>query len=188
MNSIRINKLLVLLFILYVAFIASACAQTYAAKNIKLTIFSSTPLEDIKAASNSASGILIASTQEIAVQVAIRSLSFDKKLMQEHFNENYMESDKHPTAKFKGVIEPKIDWKKDGEYTVYAKGNLNVHGIDKPRNITGKLSIKNGVVSLSSNFDVACEAHQIKIPSLMFAKIAEVIKVTIQGTFIPLNR
>ncbi|WP_316769309.1 YceI family protein [Pedobacter frigiditerrae] len=185
---ISIKTKYLILFVLAFSYTISANAQTFVGKNIKVNIFSSTPVEDIKAASSSGAAVLIAQKQELAVQVNIKSLEFDKKLMQEHFNENYMESDKYPTAKFKGVISPKIDWTTDGEYNVNAKGTLSVHGVDQARNITGKLAIRNGVVSLYSNFDVVCAAHQIKIPSLVFTKIAEVIKVTIQGTLNPLNK
>ena len=108
--------------------------------------------------------------------------------MQEHFNENYMESEKYPLAKFKGVIEPKIDFTKDGEYSVMAKGILNVHGVDQPRTINGKIVIKNGVVNLNSNFNVACDAHKIKIPKLVFTKIAEIIQVKVQGDLNLLNK
>lgn len=177
-----------LLFILSITCSISANAQTFISKNIKVNIFSSTPVEDIKAASTSGTAVLIAQKQEFAVQVTIKTLEFDKKLMQEHFNENYMESDKYPVAKFKGTISPKIDWTKDGEYNVMAKGTLTVHGVDQPRSVAGKLTIKNGAINLYSTFDVACAAHQIKIPSLVFTKIAEIIKVTIQGTLTPLNK
>lgn len=167
--------------------IQQVSAQTYTAKNIKFNIFSSTPIEDIKAVSYTGVAVLVAQKQEINIQVAIKSFEFDKKLMQEHFNENYMESDKYPLAKFKGVIEPKIDWTKDGEYTVTAKGTLTVHGVDQARTITGKITLKNGLVSLNSAFNVACVAHQIKIPSLMFAKIAEIIQIKVQGNLNLLN-
>lgn len=187
MISIK-NSRYLLLVLLYLAFIYAASAQTFVGKNIKVNIFSSTPVEDIKAASSNGTAALVAQKQELAVQVIIKSLEFDKKLMQEHFNENYMESDKYPTAKFKGIISPKVDWTKDGDYNVTAKGILTVHGVDQPRSINGKLTIKNGVTNLYASFDVACAAHEIKIPSLVFTKIAEVIKVTIQGTLTPLNK
>jgi polyisoprenoid-binding protein YceI len=185
MISIKNNKwILAGLFCIAITF--SANAQTYVGKNIKVGIFSSTPVEDIKAVSNT--GIAVLAKQEIAVQVAIKSLEFDKKLMQEHFNENYMESDKFPNAKFKGIIDQKIDYTKDGEYMVTAKGILNVHGVDQARTINGKIAIKSGAVSLYATFDVACKSHGIKIPTIVFAKIAEVIKVTINGTLTPLNK
>lgn len=181
MISIRISKLIILL-LLYFAFIISACAQQYSGKNIGVTIFSSTPIEDIKASSIGGTAVLLTQTQELAIQVPIKSLTFDKKLMQEHFNENYMESDKYPTAKFKGALTPTVDWNKPGEYQVMATGTLTVHGVSKARKIAGRVIIKNGMITLVSNFDVACADHNIKIPSLVFTKIAEVIKVNIQGT------
>lgn len=186
MNSTKKSKLL-LAMLCCLSLIQQVSAQTYTSKAIKFNIFSSTPIEDIKAVSYTGVAVLGAQKQEITIQVAIKSLEFDKKLMQEHFNENYMESDKYPLAKFKGVIEPKIDWTKDGEYNVTAKGTLTVHGVDQARAITGKISLKNGVASLNSTFNVACAAHQIKIPSLMFTKIAEVIQVKVQGNLNPLN-
>lgn len=187
MNSVKKSKLIIALLLSMVAFVATGRAQTYTGKNIKFNIFSSTPIEDIKAVSYTGVAVLNAQKQEIAIQVVIKSLEFDKKLMQEHFNENYMESDKYPLAKFKGVIEPKIDWTKDGEYTVTAKGILTVHGVDQQRTINGKITIKNKVASISSAFNVACADHQIKIPSLMFTKIAEVIQIKIQGNLNPIN-
>jgi len=186
MISIK-NKKLVLAVCCCLGFVLQGSAQTLIGKNIKVNLFSSTPVEDIKASSTTGSAVLVTQTQELAVQVSIKSLTFDKKLMQEHFNENYMESDKYPLAKFKGTITPKIDWTKDGEYPVSAKGTLSVHGVDQPRSINGKITIKNGIISIESNFEVACATHQIKIPRLVFTKIAEVIQLKVSGTLTPLK-
>jgi len=165
----------------------SSKAQNYIAGNITTNLFSSTPVEDIKAQSNKTNAVIISKTGEVAFQIPIKSFEFDKKLMQEHFNENYMESDKYPNAFFKGNIEPNINWAKDGEYNVNVKGNLTVHGISKPRTIPGKITIKNGTASIFASFDVACSAHNIEIPTLVFAKIAKVINVRISGTLNPKN-
>jgi polyisoprenoid-binding protein YceI len=181
MISIKNSKLLMAV-IFCAAFSLQSSAQTFVGKNMKLTIFSSTPIEDIRAASNSVSGVLISKTQELAVQIPIKSLDFEKKLMQEHFNENYMESDKFPMAKFKGIISPVIDFTKDGTYAVSVKGVLNVHGIEQARTISGNINIKNGSVGIASSFDVATANHKIEIPKLVFAKIAEIIKINITGT------
>ncbi|MCY1515550.1 hypothetical protein D9M68_501390 [compost metagenome] len=157
-------------------------AQTYTAKEVKINIFSSTPIEDIKAVSYNGVAVITAPKQEISIQLPVKSFEFDKKLMQEHFNENYMESDKYPFARFKGVIEPKIDWTKEGDYEIYVKGTLTIHGVEKARTIKGKITIRKGTVSISTQFEVACAAHHIKIPGIMFTKIAEVIQVRVQGT------
>ncbi len=186
MISIKNSKLLIAV-IFGAAFSLQSSAQNFVGKNMKLTIFSSTPIEDIRAASNSVSAVLISKTQELAVQIPIKSLEFDRKLMQEHFNENYMESDKFPMAKFKGIIAPTVDFTKDGNHAVTVKGILNVHGIDQVRTISGNLNIKNGNIDISSSFDVATANHKIEIPKLVFTKIAEVIKIKITGTLILLK-
>ncbi|WP_316791748.1 YceI family protein [Pedobacter frigoris] len=164
-----------------------AAAQTYAGKNIRVGIFSSTPLEDIKAATDQCSGVIIGKTKEIAIQVPIKTLEFDKKLMQEHFNENYMESDQYPYAKFKGVIAQQIDFGKDGDYTVVVNGTLSVHGVDQKRSIPGKISIKNGMIQINTEFKVACADHHIKIPKLVFTKIAEQITIKVDGKLNPIK-
>jgi polyisoprenoid-binding protein YceI len=161
----------------------NAVAQTYTSKNIKLALYSSTPLEDIRAATDKCTGVIIKESREIAFQVAVKSFEFDRKLMQEHFNENYMESDKYPQAKFKGLLDQQIDWNKDGIYNVTVTGMLTVHGIDKKRTVPGKISISNGQVEVSTEFKVACVDHGIKIPKLVFTKIAEQINIKVSGKF-----
>jgi hypothetical protein len=156
-------------------------AQTYAGKNIHVSLFSSTPLENIRAASENGTAVLIAATREIVVQVPVKSLEFDRKLMQEHFNENYMESDRFPYAKFKGIINEQVDFAKDGEYDVTVNGILSVHGVDQKRSIPGKINIRAGVVQIGTAFTVACASHKIKIPTLVFTKIAEQISIKATG-------
>lgn len=159
----------------------NAAAQNYTGKNVKVRLFSSTPVEDIRAVNVRASAVLIGKTQEILVQVPIRGFEFDKRLMQEHFNENYMESDKYPVAKFKGTISPAIDFNKNGTYEVTVAGVFNVHGVDKARNIPGKLVVNGASVQLFTEFKVACADHQIKIPILIITKVAEVINIKVEG-------
>ncbi|GGI22543.1 YceI family protein [Pedobacter mendelii] len=181
MNNLKKTcKLLVFSITLFLSF--SIQAQNYVGTNVKVNLFSSTPIEDIKAQSNKTNAVIISKTGEVAFQIPIKSFEFEKKLMQEHFNENYMESDKYPTASFKGAVEPNISWTKDGDYPVLAKGSLTVHGITKPRTISGNIKVQNGTISISTSFDVACVDHNIEIPMLVFTKIAKVINVKINGT------
>lgn len=156
-------------------------AQTYTSKDIRVSIFSSTPLEDIRALTDKSSGVVVGKTKEIIIQVPIKTLVFDKKLMQEHFNENYMESDKYPYAKFKGIIMQPIDFSKDGDYPVVVNGILSVHGIHQKRSLPGKISIQNGIMQIITEFKVACTDHHIKIPKLVFTKIAEEISIKVDG-------
>lgn len=158
-------------------------AKVFATKSAELTLFSEAPMENIEAVSKNAYGILNTDNGEIQFGVSIRSFRFKKSLMQEHFNENYMESDKYPAAKFKGKINIPIDLSRDGEYQVIASGDLEVHGVTKKRAISGKIRVIDGRIEISSAFDVKCQDHNIKIPALVFKNIAETIRITLKGTF-----
>ncbi len=157
--------------------------SVFVTKNAELTLFSEAPMENIEAVSRSAYGVVNLNDGEIQFGVSIRSFQFRKSLMREHFNENYMESDKFPAAKFKGKLNTPVDISKDGEYPVTATGDLEVHGITKRRSVSGIIKVLNGKLELYSAFDVKCQDHNIKIPSLVFKNIAETIRITLKGTF-----
>jgi polyisoprenoid-binding protein YceI len=180
---IKKSQILVLLtLVFFLMHCIAAKAQSYVSNQVRNSLFSSTPIEDIKAASTKTSAVLLSKTGEFAFQVPIKSFEFEKRLMQEHFNENYLESDQFPTASFKGNIDPNINWQKDAEYNTVAKGTLTIHGVSKARNMPAKIIIKNGSATILANFEVACADHDIKIPSLVFTKIAKVIQVKVNGT------
>ncbi|MGY0038448.1 hypothetical protein [Pedobacter sp. NJ-S-72] len=98
-------------------------------KNAAVSFFSSTVMEDIEGKSNTASSVINSQSREIIFKVSNTSFQFKKKLMQEHFNENYMESDRFPFSKFSGKITDDIDLSKDGNYTVNVEGNLDIHTV-----------------------------------------------------------
>ncbi len=173
---------------LFLAISSTLFAQNFGTKNAKVVIFSSTPIEDVKAVTDKGAGVLIAKSKEIVFQIPIKSFVFGKGLMQEHFNENYMESDKFPYAKFKGNIQEDLDLSKEGIISVTVKGTLNVHGIDKPRTIPGQIEIKDGNLRVTTSFDVACIDHNIKIPRLVITKVAEVIKVSFDALLNSLSK
>lgn len=174
LNKIFLGSLLSLLQL-------NLSAQNYTGKNVKVRLFSSTPVEDIRAVNVKASAVIIGKTREILVQVPIRGFEFDKKLMQEHFNENYMESDKYPFAKFKGTIDPSVDFNKNGAYDVTVPGILSVHGVDKKRSIRGKLVVNGSTLQIFTEFRVSCADHQIEIPTLIITKVAEIINIKVDG-------
>ena len=104
--------------------------------------------------------------------------------MQEHFNENYLESDEFPTAVLDMVIAENLDFTKDGSYDVTLTGTLDMHGVKQPREIKGKLTIKNGApVNATADFEVKLVDHKIKIPKAVIMNIAEKIKVDVDFTF-----
>ncbi len=176
--------------IILLVFIAIISLNLYAqdiqqSKAINVKFFSSAPLEDIEAITKNGTSVLTLSKNEFFFLVPIKSFSFKSSLMQEHFNENYMESDKYPDARFSGKINETIDWKKDGTYPVTVTGKLSIHGVNKERTINGTVIIKNGIISIQSKFDVSCKEHEIKIPSMMTEKIAEVVAVSVDGAYAP---
>ena len=161
-------------------------AQKQVAKNAKINLFSATALEDIDGTSNTSVSAINTSNNAIYFKCVITSINFDKALMQEHFNENYLESDKYPTAEFTGKIVDAIDWSKDGLYNVSVSGELSVHGITKNYNsITATIKITNGKVSGNAVFNVKCADHKIDIPKLLTKNIAEVIKITVTANYEP---
>jgi len=155
----------------------------YICKNAKITFYSSAPIEDIRAESTSGASVFNPVTGELDFSVAIHSFQFEKSLMQEHFNSDYMESDKFPRATFKGKIKEHVDVTKDGTYPVEASGELTVHGVTKPRTIQGIISVKNQILTISSEFMVKCGDHRIIIPQIVFHHIAESIKINVLATY-----
>ena len=160
-----------------------ATPDFYVCKNAKVNLFSSAPVEDIAATSTRATSVFNATTGELAFKIPINSFVFPKGLMEEHFNSEYMESDKYPVATFNGRVQERIDISKDGVWPVTVTGDLTVHGVTKPRTVTGKLTVKNGALSMESEFMVRCADHNIKIPQIVFHNIAETIKINVWANY-----
>ncbi|QKJ29933.1 YceI family protein [Mucilaginibacter mali] len=163
--------------------ISQAGGDLYTCKNAAISIYSKAPIEDIEAKTANGTSVYNAATGDMAFSVPVKSFKFQKSLMQEHFNENYMESDKYPNATFKGKVQEHPDLSKDGTYNVNATGDLEVHGVKQTRTIPGTLTVKGGVVSLNTEFMVKCADHKITIPTLVFHNIAESIKVQVSATY-----
>ena len=143
---------------------------------------SDAPLELIKATSSELRGIIETDKKEFAFSVSIKSLQgFNSSVQKEHFNENYLESDKYPTAVFKGKIIEDVDFTKNNTFSVRAKGILTVHGIPKERIIKSDLTIRNGIISIRSNFTVLLADHNIPIPKVVHEKLASEIKVDVNA-------
>jgi len=162
----------------------TANAQQFLARAGEVSFFSTTPVEDITANSKQMSCILDASTGAFAFQMPIRSFHFEKALMEEHFNENYLESAKFPNATFKGNF---TDWNaaalKDGKpHTVQARGELTIHGVTVQRTISGTVTWKDGKWMMQTQFTVTPSAHEIVIPDMVKEKIAKEIRVNVNAT------
>lgn len=168
-----------LLLVALMAFAFSASAQKiYKGKKTKVDFYSYTPLENIEATDTVATTLLNSKDGTVVAKIAVKSFHFPNSLMEEHFNENYMETSKYPNATFAGKIQETIDYTKDGTYSVTMKGKLNVHGVEKERTIPGTLVIKGGKVTIDCKFDIKLADHNITVPEAVGQKIADTIKVT----------
>lgn len=162
-----------------------AQAQKLITKTGHVWFYSKTPLEEVEAHNRQAVSTLDPSTGEMAFMLLIKSFEFKRALMQEHFNENYMESEKYPKASFKGKITnlDKIDFKKDGVYNTEVSGDMTIHNVTKALSAKGTLEVKGGTVVASSKFFTTPHEWDIEIPSVVEDKIAKQIEVTVEATY-----
>lgn len=178
-------KKVILLFLVGLSTITTA--QIYKGKQdaSSISFFSKSPLEDIDATSKKVTVVIKTTTNDIQFAVPMISFKFPKPLMEEHFNENYVESTKYPTCIFKGKIQEQIDFTKDGEYKVNVKGTLDLHGVSKEMEATGTITVKGTELIVASAFKIKVADYNIKVPSLYVQNIAEVIDVKVNATLEP---
>jgi polyisoprenoid-binding protein YceI len=165
-------------------------AQKYFTREGHVSFHSDASLEKIEAHNKTATSVLDAATGKMEFAVLIKAFQFEKALMQEHFNENYMESDKFPKASFKGEIAnaSKVNFSKDGEYPVKVKGDMTIHGVTKPVEADGFIRVKSGKISAASSFNVAVADYNIEVPSVVRDNIAKEVRVDIDVNFEPFTK
>jgi len=176
-------KRLILLTVLTLAF-GTLSAQKFMLSEGFVQFYSKATLEDIKAINKKTSGLFNIETGGVAFIIPVNQFQFEKKLMQEHFNEKYMESDKFPNASFAGTIR-EFDIGKSGEQMVVAKGQLTIHGVTQPVEVKGVAEKQGDIISLRAVFMVRLEDYKVKIPQLMWQNIAEQVEVTVDVRFKP---
>ncbi len=182
MKTLNQNRRFVFSFLLMILMSAGSFAQgTYFTRSGYVKFFSTTPMEDILAQNYKVTSVLDASTGKLEFAVLIKGFEFEKALMQEHFNENYMESGKYSKSTFKGAINDfdKLDINSIGENNVTVTGDLTIHGVTKKVTIAGTVENKDGKLNLSSVFKVKPEDYNIKIPGAVKSKIAKELDVTV---------
>lgn len=170
-----------LLFAIVLLFSNSIQAQKYFTRTGNIVFSSDTPMEKIEASNQKATSVLDVKTGRIEFAVLIKAFQFEKALMQEHFNENYMDSDNFPKALFKGTILDisKVDLLVDGTYPVKVKGALTIHGETNEVETDGTILIKNGKISASSAFEVIVADYKIEIPKIVRDNIAKIVSITV---------
>ncbi len=175
-------KKLVLFMVGFYSLTTLMAQDVYYTKTGTARFFSSAPLEDIEATSKKAISFLNLKTGEVQFKISMKSFAFDKALMQEHFNENYVESDKFPNATLKGKITNILtfDRTKKVPQTFDIQGDLTIHGVTKKIKTSCTLQPDNKQIRGKSKFMIQVADHDIEIPKIVFQNIAEQVEVTIE--------
>lgn len=178
--------------VLFCAFSLNLSAQKlFFTQNGKISFFSTTPVEDIQAENAKVNSVLNAETGALSFKLPVSKFEFPNKLMQEHFNENYLETEKYPTSEFKGRIMDfkSLDLSKPGVYNVSVTGELTIHGVTRTVTERGTLEVlPDGQIRAKAKFPVALKDYKIKIPSIVVSNIAEVVEVSCDLLYAPYQK
>ncbi len=180
-------KKVVLLFLFGVMTLPGFTQSVYMTRNGQISFNSKTPIENIEAVNNEVTSLVDTGKGEIVFAVLIKSFHFEKALMEEHFNENYLESTKFPKASFQGKITnaSDINFLKDGSYPAAVEGDLTIHGIKQKQTASGTITVSKGKITAVSSFTIKLVDYKIEIPSLVADKISETIEIKVNCQYEP---
>jgi polyisoprenoid-binding protein YceI len=178
------NKIKVFFIFILIA-INSGAQNRFFTKDAKINFNSSTPIEDIVAETNQVTTIIDIEKNEVVFSVLTTSFKFRRALMEEHFNENYIESSKFPKAKFNGKILTPIDWESEKLNIVDVKGELTMHGVTREINFKAQITPGKGKIDASAEVKITPEMFDILIPATVKDKIAKEVKIKINAIYTP---
>lgn len=192
------KKIISLIAVMVLTFNLKAQIYTAKAGATSITFYSEAPMENIEALNKGAVIVLKGSTNEIQIRVTMQNFKFKNALMEEHFNENYMETEKkvetngvvaYPNryGEFKGKINEPVDYTKEGENKVTLTGKMSIHGVTRDVNLDGTLTKKGNELIIYSKFPVKVADYEIKVPTMYVKNIAEVVDVTINSVLEPVK-
>jgi len=160
-------------------------AQIEVSKTSEVSFYSKAPIEDIYAVNKASEFVINTANYEVEVEIPSHGFSFKKPLMQDHFNENFMESDKYPKSYFKGKIQDSVDFSKEGNFKVKVMGKMTIHGVERDKTLEGTITIKGQEISIHSEFNIHLKDFNVKIPKIYTKNIAEDVLVMVNATLIP---
>jgi hypothetical protein len=176
-----------LLLVILTGLCANLFAQQFSLDKSLVTFFSDAAIEDITAKNTKSASIYNSKSDSIVFSIPIKEFKFAKSLMQEHFNEKYMESDKYKVSTFVGVVKG-FNHAAPGPQQVKAIGKLTIHGVTKDVEIPGSLEIAKDKVFIKSKFNVKLEDYSIARPQILWQNIAEVVEVSVDFTYKPYEK
>lgn len=159
-------------------------AQLMMTKSGTISFHSHTILENIDAENKKVMAVIDVGKKDIAFSCYMKHFEFPRKLMQQHFNENYVESDKFPKATFSGTYNGTVDLKKDGSYPIVAKGQLTIHGVTKEVSVPATLTVRGTSLTGTATFKLNPTDYDISIPFIVRDKIEKenTVKVKTEWT------
>lgn len=177
-------KKTILILLVALSGVISSQAQKYITKNGFIKFYSDAPLEKIEAFNRQVNSAIDISSGDFVFKVLMKSFVFQKALMQEHFNENYVESDKYPESMFIGKITniKDINLTKDGVYNADVSGKLTIHGETKEIQAKGTIEVKQDKLIAKSKFNLTVADYKIKIPNTVVNNIGKTVEVTVDLT------
>lgn len=182
------KKIFLLILIITGATTYSIAQDKIFTKTGIITFDATASLEKVVAINKKATCIVNTTTGQMEFAVLMKGFEFEKALMEEHFNENYVESDKFPKSTFKGKIDilSQVNFTKDGTYPVTLSGDLTIHGEIKAVTASGSFTVKNGIISGKSEFNILLSDYKISIPSVVKETLSNEVKISVDVTLDPL--
>jgi len=159
--------------------------QVYFSRTAFVGFYSTTPLEEIKGENNQVLVAVDLSKKTIAFTALLKGFIFPKELMQEHFNENYVESDRYPKTSFSGGFTGDVDPSREGRYPIMVKGQLTLHNIVREIVTPAVIEVKGGQIIATTKFLVTPEDFHIEIPGIVRNKIAKEVTVDVRANCNP---
>jgi len=174
-------------FLLSCIAIPASAQDIYFTRTGKIDFHSGSSIEDIDGENNEVSSMLNVKTGEMAFTVLVKSFHFKRALMEEHFNENYMESEKFPKASFKGTIVkmPAINLSANGTYAIQIEGDLTMHGVTKKITVPGKLTVSGGKITGVSSFKIILSDYNVIIPGVVAEKFSKETEINVSCLYEP---
>lgn len=166
-------------------------AQKFWTQNAEIEFYSDAALEKIEAKNNQVSAVLDTETGGVAFSLLMKAFNFEKALMQEHFNEKYVESDKYPKASFKGTITDfnALDRSNGNKHKVEVNGTLTMHGVSQEISTTGTISFESAqAIHMHAVFEILLEDYKISIPGVVKDNIAETIEIHVNANLEPYEK
>ena len=179
------KRTLILLLLAILVAAAASAQDRYFTRSGKIYFDATSSSEKIESINNQGTSVFDAKTGQFEFAVLMKGFEFEKALMQDHFHENYVESEKYPKSVFKGTIVDlsKIDFSKDGVYAATVKGNLSLHGVTKEVTAPATFAIKGGKISAKASFKILLADFNVTIPSLVADKVSKTASINVDATY-----